>query len=165
MQAMTQILICAVDCSSATTTTALEAENSKNTKTKTQMKRTKLLILALALAGLAYTLTAQDNGAPPQDGSGQGPGGDGRGRPRMGRRMPMHPLMQALDVNKDGIIDEQEIANAPAALKTLDKNADGKLTPDELRPPFPPGGGPGGPGGHRPPPDGQNGDQNQAPQQ
>src|SRR5690242_10470712 len=104
------------------------------------MKKSKLIVLALALAGLAYSLTAQDNGAPPQDGNGPGP--EGRGRPRMGRHMPMHPLMQALDVNKDGIIDEQEIANAPAALKTLDKNGDGKLTPDELRPPFPPGGGP-----------------------
>jgi hypothetical protein len=125
------------------------------------MKKSKLVILALALAGLGYTLTAQDNGAPPQDGSGQGRGPGGGGRPRMGRRMPIHPLMQALDVNKDGIIDEQEIANAPTALKTLDKNGDGKLTPDELRPAFPPGGGPGGPGSHRPP----DGDQGQPPQQ
>jgi hypothetical protein len=127
-------------------------------KNKKQMKA-KLFILALGLAGLAYTLTAQDNGAPPSDGSGPD-------RPRMGRR-PIHPLMQALDANKDGTLDEQEIANASAALKALDKNGDGKLTPDELRPAFPPGGerGPGGPGFHRPPPDGQQGDQGQRPQQ
>jgi hypothetical protein len=43
------------------------------------------------------------------------------------------------------VIDEQEIANAPEALKKLDKNGDGKLTPDEYRPPRP--GGPGGPEG------------------
>jgi hypothetical protein len=43
-----------------------------------------------------------------------------------------------LDVNKDGVIDETEIANAVAELKTLDKNGDGKLTPDELMPPPPP---------------------------
>ena|SRR5436190_24018644 len=123
------------------------------------MNRSKLLILALGLAGLAYSLTAQDNGTPPPDGSGPG-------RPRMGRRMPVHPLMAALDANKDGTLDEQEIANAAVALKTLDKNGDGKLTPEELRPAFPPGGerGPGGPG-HRPPPDGQEGGQGQAPQQ
>ena len=46
--------------------------------------------------------------------------------------------MQALDVNHDGIIDSNEIANASAELKTLDKNGDGQLTPDELRPPGPP---------------------------
>ena len=42
--------------------------------------------------------------------------------------------MAALDVNHDGVIDASEIANAVAALKTLDKNQDGKLTQDELRP-------------------------------
>jgi hypothetical protein len=45
------------------------------------------------------------------------------------------PLMQALDANTDGVIDEKEIANASAALKKLDKNSDGKLTGEELRPP------------------------------
>jgi hypothetical protein len=33
------------------------------------------------------------------------------------------------------VIDAEEISNAPAALRTLDKNGDGQLTPDELRPP------------------------------
>jgi hypothetical protein len=42
-----------------------------------------------------------------------------------------------LDTNHDGVIDEAEIANASAALKALDKNGDGKLTPDELIPPPP----------------------------
>jgi hypothetical protein len=55
-----------------------------------------------------------------------------------GHRPPPSPLMQALDTNHDGVIDADEIANAPAALKTLDKNGDGKLTPDELRPARPP---------------------------
>jgi len=61
----------------------------------------------------------------------------------------MMPLFKALDANGDGVIDAKEIANAPAALKTLDKNKDGKLTSDELRPNFGPGrpGGPGGPPG------------------
>ena len=61
----------------------------------------------------------------------------------------------ALDANHDGVIDANEIANASAALKTLDKNGDGKLTPDELRPPRPQG------GDRQGPPPGQDG---QAPQ-
>lgn len=52
-------------------------------------------------------------------------------------RPPSSPLVEALDVNHDGIIDANEIANAPAELKTLDKNGDGKLTRDEIRPPRP----------------------------
>ena len=51
---------------------------------------------------------------------------------------PQSPLMMALDANHDGVIDAGEISNAPAALRTLDKNGDGQLTPDELRPPPPP---------------------------
>ena len=62
--------------------------------------------------------------------------------------------MEALDTNHDGILSAEEIANAPASLKKLDKNGDGQLTEEELRPP-PPGGrggpprgqpGPGDPG-------------------
>ena len=43
----------------------------------------------------------------------------------------------ALDANHDGIIDSNEIANASAALKSLDKNGDGQLTADEYLPPLP----------------------------
>jgi hypothetical protein len=55
-----------------------------------------------------------------------------------GHHPPPSLLMQALDVNHDGVIDAEEISNAPAELRTLDKNGDGQLTPDELRPPRPP---------------------------
>jgi hypothetical protein len=41
------------------------------------------------------------------------------------------PIIDALDVNHDGVIDSNEIANACAALKTLDKNHDGQLSYDE----------------------------------
>jgi hypothetical protein len=80
-------------------------------------------------------------------------------------RRPMPAIVTALDTNHDGVIDADEIANASAALKKLDKNGDGKLTRDEYlgKPPGgrPPMGGPGGPGG----PDGQGGgSQNDGPQ-
>ena len=61
--------------------------------------------------------------------------------------MKFLPITIALDTDKNGEISADEIANAATALKTLDKNGDGKLTEDELRPSFGPGGGQGGPGG------------------
>jgi hypothetical protein len=68
--------------------------------------------------------------------------------PPPGFRHPRGPLMMALDANHDGELDASEIANASNALLKLDKNGDGKLTRDELRPP---GRGPRG-GAFRPPP-------------
>ena len=66
---------------------------------------------------------------------------------------PVPPIIAALDANHDGVIDADELANAPAALKTLDKNGDGKLTPDEFMPPWRRGPhGAGGPGMGGPPP-------------
>ena len=61
----------------------------------------------------------------------RGPGVQGR----MGGQRPMMPIIEALDLNKDGIIQAEELARASKSLATLDKNEDGKLTPDELRPP------------------------------
>jgi Ca2+-binding EF-hand superfamily protein len=40
-------------------------------------------------------------------------------------------LLSALDEDGDGIISAPEIANAPAVLQKLDRNHDGKLTPEE----------------------------------
>jgi Ca2+-binding EF-hand superfamily protein len=61
--------------------------------------------------------------------------------------MQASPLLNAIDVDHDGRIDLAELAGAPARLKTLDKNGDGKLTRDEGglppgfgRPAAPPGG-------------------------
>jgi hypothetical protein len=49
-------------------------------------------------------------------------------------RRPVPPIIAALDANKDGVIDADEIAKAPAALKTLDKDGDGKLSREETMP-------------------------------
>ena len=53
----------------------------------------------------------------------------------------------ALDTNGDGTLDAAEIAAAPGVIGKLDKNADGQITADEVRPVFPEGRGRGGPGG------------------
>ncbi|MGC1274288.1 MAG: hypothetical protein WBC44_11325 [Planctomycetaceae bacterium] len=79
----------------------------------------------------------------------RGPGRGGRGGFGSGGfRMPPLPVMRALDADENGELSAEEIGNAAKALKTLDKNGDGKLAGDEIRPQF----GPGGPGGPRPDP-------------
>lgn len=76
--------------------------------------------LALVFAASAFTTFAQETAAPAKNNAKAG-------------REGKNPLVLALDTNKDGVIDASEIANAPAALKTLDKNGDGQLTRDEYR--------------------------------
>ena len=126
---------------------------------KTNMK-IKTIVAVMALSAAALLASAQDdgqNGPPPGGGGDQGgpPPGDGGGLGGGFGGRPHHPIpaiVRALDVNHDGIIDSNEIANASAELLTLDKNGDGQLTIDEYmgRPPGPPRGG-GDAGG---PPDG-----------
>ena len=106
---------------------------------KTKMKITLAL---LALGASALIASAQDNnGSQPPNGPG----------PR-GHHPPPLPLVMALDTNHDGVIDSNEIANASAALKTLDKNGDGQLTPDEYLPTRPAQMGDASGKQHRPPP-------------
>ena len=62
--------------------------------------------------------------------------GFGGGPAGSGGFMRMFPVMAALDTDGNGEISESEIKGAVAALKKLDKNKDGKLTEDELRPSF-----------------------------
>ncbi len=71
---------------------------------------------------VAFTMHAQPSG-------GRGPGG------------MIIPVMAALDEDKDGVISTSEIQNAEKSLIALDKNGDGKIDANELRPSF---GGPGG---------------------
>lgn len=48
--------------------------------------------------------------------------------------MRSQPVLAALDTDHDARISAQEIRNAAAALKTLDKNGDSKLTSEEILP-------------------------------
>jgi hypothetical protein len=91
---------------------------------------TSLIFTALIAASSSMSFAQGADQHPP----------DGRpGRPEAGRRPPP-PIIAALDLNHDGVISADEIAKAPESLKKLDKNGDGQLTRDELRPPHPPGG-------------------------
>ena len=107
------------------------------------MKRQFLAVTALALCG---AVAFAQGGFGGRGGGERREGGFGGGRG--GGMMRMNPLMKALDKDGNGELSAAEIAGAAAALKSLDKNKDGKLTEDELRPPMPPGGF-GGPGGER----------------
>ena len=82
--------------------------------------KTKAALVALTLGASAWIIIAQDTG-------GQSPPGPGL-RPRT--RVSL--VISVLDAKHDGVVDAAEIANAPAALRTLDRNGDGKLTMDEL---------------------------------
>jgi hypothetical protein len=92
------------------------------------MKQRSVLIAAgMTLLGVV-SIWAQQGTPPPGPPGGPGPGG----------QRPKPPLELVLDVNADGVIEADEIASASTSLKKLDKNGDGKLTPDEYRPQRPP---------------------------
>ena len=118
--------------------------------------KTRLLITTLALGISTLVLPAQERAGGPEGGRPPGreggPGGPG-GPGGLGGQRPVNPIIAALDLNGDGVLDADEIAKASDSLKKLDKNGDGKITPDEYRPQRPVGaqGGPGGQGpGRRP---------------
>lgn len=101
------------------------------------MKTSFLLPVVVTLTLVAAPLMAQD-GRPPRperEGGERGERGErGREGGREGMFQRISPLMTALDSNTNGVIEAEELTNATTSLKKLDKNGDGKLTEDELRP-------------------------------
>ncbi|MCE9608121.1 MAG: hypothetical protein K8U03_24815 [Planctomycetia bacterium] len=95
------------------------------------MPRPLWIVGLLLIAGAAATLVAQPPAGPP-GGPPERNGSERNGPPRgPGGRSQ---LMEALDADKDGKLSAEEIKNASAALAQLDKNQDGILTEDEIRP-------------------------------
>ncbi len=111
------------------------------------MPRSTIRILAVAAAmgvaawGLSVFADAPDDGpnerprrSQSQDGP---PPGRPEGRPPQDsppRRPPPPPLEIALDQDHNHEISAAELEAATANLTKLDKNGDGKLSPDEYRP-------------------------------
>ena len=92
---------------------------------------TKLIVIVAASVFVAEAATSQ-----PADGRGRFEGrGGGFGGFNLPDPFPGIMIMAVLDADKDGALSADEIANATAALKKLDKNGDGKVGQDELRPP------------------------------
>jgi predicted O-methyltransferase YrrM len=87
-----------------------------------------VLSIVVTLVLTAANAMAQPPAAP--GGPRRGPGGPG----------PASRLMDVLDVNHDGELSAEEMAGAAQALRKADKNGNGKLDRDELRPPRPQGG-------------------------
>jgi hypothetical protein len=115
-------------------------------------------LMVAALSWLPTFAQAQDPGQrPPRPGG--GPGASGEQDPGPPPRPedfgpgdfppppPPNLIFLALDLDKNGEISSKELAKAATSLAKLDKNKDGIITEEEVRPPRPPGGrrGPGGP--------------------
>lgn len=103
------------------------------------MKIETMFTVTLAVTLMSTAATGQESS------NGDGPPGrfpairqlQGNGRPDFPALMAQrNPLMMALDADKDGIISASEVENASKALAKLDKDGDGALSPEELRPDF-----------------------------
>ncbi len=87
-----------------------------------------------------------EGGRPPGPGGENGRGGPERRPPDGGERRPPRPdpLVEALDSNRNGVIDAEELENAENLLRKLDIDGDGQLSREEAT-----GRKPGGEGGER----------------
>ncbi|EEF59206.1 EF-hand domain-containing protein [Pedosphaera parvula] len=105
------------------------------------MKKAHLIVFALTLGTSLLTVSAQTRPGRgvriPSHGAGNSGGNTNSSQGPM-QGPPPSPILMVLDADHNGIISASEIMDAPVALLKLDKNGDGQLTPDELRPPLPP---------------------------
>ena len=96
------------------------------------MNRAGLVLTSVVIVALAGRGLGQQTPRPGSEGSGRA--WRAPGSPRQAERSL---LLEALDTDHNGIIDSDEIANAPESLQALDKNNDGRLTANEYLPSAP----------------------------
>ena len=122
-----------------------KGEKDESVAKMVNVKTGQSLALVVGLMGGDRPSGDQSRGDRPQE---DRPPGEGRPGAQSGQGFrPVSPIIEALDINKDGTIDAEELAKAAESLKKLDKNGDGKITEEEFRPQRPAGqGGPGGEG-------------------
>lgn len=91
------------------------------------MKKLAYIIAGLSLGAAAIlpaqTTSSDDTGKGPRHG--RGPHGPGRSG---------SPIVRALDADKNRELSAEEIANAPAALRALDRDNDGSVSVADFRP-------------------------------
>ena len=106
---------------------------------KRMMKKKIIFCAVMAMTALFFSYAAHAEST--SDNAARWNGTNGAGTPaiqKSGRpHHPPGPFMRVLDTDRDGQLSAAEIANAPQALLTLDKNGDGMLGRDELRPKWP----------------------------
>ena len=103
----------------------------KHTKIIMTLKVLSLTSIGILTAGLFLT-HSNAQGSDSNNNRRQGPPSSGRSF------MWSLPVLKALDSDGDKVISEKELKNATKSLKELDKNKDGNLTIDEIRPSFGP---------------------------
>ena len=95
------------------------------------MRSTLLLFVTCLMTFQGQSVVAQRN----QERGGQGEmQGQRGGQGQRGRQGQVPPLFRIFDTDGNNELSAEEISDAAQALKKLDKNEDGKLTPDEFRP-------------------------------
>lgn len=112
------------------------------------------LLFGMIVAGASMAIAQDPSEKPERRERPNRPGLQGQNPEMMARGMAMMmrnlPVIKALDVDEDGQLSATEIENASKSLMKLDKNGDGVISSEEMRPEpgqMPMVGGPGGPGG------------------
>lgn len=103
-----------------------------------KMQKLPRILIALSL-GAAAALSAQTNDTAPETQDRPNRGGPGRHGHGPGMFRIGHPVVRALDADKDRELSAAELSGASAALRALDTNKDGSVAKDELHP-LPPAG-------------------------